>query len=479
MPILSKKHVPEELTDLQDTQMIGAILGGSMHILYVILFAICKINLLLWFNILISLPVFIIAFFFSYNGRLKASPIIGTIEVTIHQVGAVLLLGQSSNFHILLFCLIPIGMLFQKWKVFFTINSLMALILFLVISWFDSGQFIRYQLPQITLKLISSINSIGLFTIVGVIIFYYITLNKKLYSSQKATGEKLYQSNLELNETIEIVNEQKDEIESQRDKLIKTLQDLERTQNQLIESKKMSALGGLVAGVAHEINTPIGIGITAVSSLIEETTRMVDLYSKEEISRKDFKEFLNTTNGNAMLIQKNLERTANLIQSFKQVSIDQSTEQKREFFLKQYFEDIIHSLSPKFKGKKITVNLDCDENLKLNSYPGAFAQIYTNLLLNSLIHGFSKQEAGSIFIVVRKSDEELQIEYRDDGEGIDSEILPVIFEPFKTIDQSKGTGLGLHIVFNLVTQKLNGTISVDSEAKKGAKFILKLPITLE
>jgi serine phosphatase RsbU (regulator of sigma subunit) len=215
MAILSKKAVNEETTYLQNTQMVGAMLGGSMHIIYVIIFAICKVDSLLWFNVFISLPVFTAAFLCSYKGLLKIPPVIGTIEVTIHQVMAVLLLGQESGFLILLFCLVPIGILFYNWKVSFFINSMIALVLFLLISWFDTGQFVRYDLPATTLKIIRLINSIGLFAIVGLIIFYYITLNKKLYGRQKSTSQALAQSNEELNATIEIVNKQKDQIESQ------------------------------------------------------------------------------------------------------------------------------------------------------------------------------------------------------------------------------------------------------------------------
>lgn len=201
MGILSKKVVHEELTYLQDTQMIGAILGGGMHVIYLIIFAVFDVDILFWFNLLISLPVFIIAFICGYKGLLKVPPLIGSIEVAIHQTMAVLLLGQDTGFQILLFCLIPIGILFQNWRISFFANSLIAFVLFLAISWFDSGQFIVYQLTERILLIIRIINSIGLFTIVGVLIFYYVTLNKKLYSKQKVTSERLSQS-------IEVLHEQ-------------------------------------------------------------------------------------------------------------------------------------------------------------------------------------------------------------------------------------------------------------------------------
>ncbi|OFX42196.1 MAG: hypothetical protein A2X03_14755 [Bacteroidetes bacterium GWA2_40_15] len=215
MTIFHKVSVSGNLKYLQDTQMIGAFLGASMHIIYIILFLVYKINVLLWFNIFFSIPVFIIAFILSYKGRLKIPPVIGTIEVAVHQMLGVLLIGQETGFHILLFCLIPIGILFQKWKVSFFINSLIAFLLFLSVVWFDSGQFIMYVLPAAKLTLMRVINSLGLFTIVGLILFYYISLNKELYNQIQETNEKLNEINNELNGTIEVLNIQKDKIESQ------------------------------------------------------------------------------------------------------------------------------------------------------------------------------------------------------------------------------------------------------------------------
>ncbi len=266
------------------------------------------------------------------------------------------------------------------------------------------------------------------------------------------------------------VNERTEELQA-------TLENLQKTQEQLIESEKMAALGSLVAGVAHEINTPVGIGITAISTLMDDIRRMAGLFQQNAINRGDFQEFLQMSFDAGALIQKNLERTASLIQSFKQVSVDQVSEQKREFGLKEYLYDILSGLQPGFKKKKIDVRIFCDDELTLNSYPGVYAQIFTNLLLNSIQHGFNDRESGTIVIKAETNKEWLKIRYTDDGSGISEKDLPHIFEPFYTSDQRRGTGLGLNIIYNLIRQKLYGNISCQSAPGKGVVFNIEVPVT--
>jgi len=265
------------------------------------------------------------------------------------------------------------------------------------------------------------------------------------------------------------------QVKERTEELQTSLENLQKTQKQLIESEKMAALGGLVAGVAHEVNTPVGIGITAITTLMDDIQKMAGLFKRNEISRTDFKEFLQTAYDAGELIRKNLERTASLVQSFKLISVDQATEQQRVFRLKPYLDDIIRSLFPKYKEKKILFHVSCNDDIVLNSFPGVYAQIFTNLLLNSFVHGFHQRDVGSIDIRVTTDNETLRIEFRDDGNGISSKDLPHIFEPFYTSDQRRGTGLGLNIVYNLVSQKLNGNITCNSEEGKGVLFEVELP----
>jgi signal transduction histidine kinase/ligand-binding sensor domain-containing protein len=305
------------------------------------------------------------------------------------------------------------------------------------------------------------------------------TANTKLEEHEQelqAANARLEKHQEELKEVNTLLEEQQEELMQQKEELQSTLENLQKTQEQLIESEKMAAIGGLVAGVAHEMNTPVGIGITAISNLQDDIQRMAGLYEKNEISRKDFKEFLQSSDNVSKLIQKNLERTASIVQSFKQVSTDQVTEQQRVFALKEYLNDILVSLQPKFRGKKIDFKIECDDELKLNSYPGVYAQIFTNLLINSLQHGFADKDTGTIGIKADKNKEFLRILYKDDGTGISKKDLPHIFEPFYTSDQHRGTGLGLNIIYNLVKQKLHGTITCISEPGEGVLFKIEVPV---
>ncbi len=273
-----------------------------------------------------------------------------------------------------------------------------------------------------------------------------------------------------------LIQEANEELLQQKEEIQTTLENLQQTQEQLIESEKMAALGGLVAGVAHEINTPVGITVTAASGLMEETEKMASLYKENKISRAEFKDFLNTTNQSVKLILSNMERTATMIQSFKQVSVDQSTENKRNFKLKSYTEDVIRSLYPKLKKKKVYINLDIDEELEIDSYPGAYSQILTNLVLNSITHGFDEKHKGKIELKVINKHGELILEYKDNGKGISKENQKKIFNPFFTTNKKIGTGLGLHIVYNLVTQKLKGNIECNSKPGEGVLFKIQIPL---
>ncbi len=267
-------------------------------------------------------------------------------------------------------------------------------------------------------------------------------------------------------------------IEEKNKALIKAMAQLQATQQELIESEKMAALGNLVAGVAHEINTPVGVSMTAASYLESTTEEIASLYKSGDMKRSNLEHYLNSAYKSSTLILRNLIRAAELTKSFKQVAVDQASEEERTFILKDYLNEIVKSLQPKFKHSQIQISIVCDENIELASYPGVFYQIITNLIINSLIHGFQNEPEGEITIEGRIQDKYLILHYSDNGKGITAEVINKIFEPFFTTNRKKGgSGLGLHITYNLVTHKLKGTIRCESVVNQGTTFIMQIPFS--
>ncbi|MEK8018233.1 MAG: HAMP domain-containing sensor histidine kinase, partial [Candidatus Parabeggiatoa sp.] len=254
------------------------------------------------------------------------------------------------------------------------------------------------------------------------------------------------------------------------------LENLKSTQKQLIEAEKMASLGGLVAGVAHEINTPVGVSFSASSFLEQETQNFLKLYQSGTMKRSDLNAFLETVSESSALTVSNLKRAVELIKSFKQVAVDQTTEEKRTFNLKRYLDEILLNLRPKLKQTQHHIEIQGDDNLSLNSYPGTFSQIITNMVMNSLIHAYEKEEFGTLTLNYQTQADKVILQYQDDGKGMPPDVLSRVFDPFFTTNRSQGgTGLGLHIVYNLVTQKLKGEISVESQVGQGTTFRIELP----
>lgn len=255
--------------------------------------------------------------------------------------------------------------------------------------------------------------------------------------------------------------------------------ELVKTKNSLVQTEKMAALGRLVAGIAHEINTPIGIALTVASHLKGETGKLDKKISENSLKKSDLDEFMELATESSELIFSNTQRASELIQSFKQIAVDQSSQIKREFFLCDYLKEVLHSLNPKIKITPIHVDFNCTEIIQMNSYPGALSQVITNLVLNAILHAYEDSQPGTIRIKVKAIDRNVEIKVKDDGMGIDQVTLSKIFDPFFTTKQGKGgTGLGLNIVFNIVTQTLKGTITVSSEINQGTCFTINIPTEL-
>jgi len=290
---------------------------------------------------------------------------------------------------------------------------------------------------------------------------------------QREVEDEIRELNLNLEEK---VHKRAIALERANESLLGTLDELHRSQKQLVEREKMASLGGLVAGIAHEVNTPIGIGVTAASHLGSLLSQLEERYKTNTLREKDLTYFLENANEGVSITCKNLARAADLIKSFKQVAVDQSSDNVRLLEINDYFHEILLSLRPQIKKVAPQINVVCDEGLLIRCNAGALAQILTNLIINSLIHGFEGVEHETINIVINKLEENIRLTYDDNGVGMSQDALECIFEPFYTTRRGQGgSGLGTHLVYNLVTQALHGTISATSKHGEGLRFEINFP----
>ncbi|WP_022666491.1 response regulator [Desulfospira joergensenii] len=269
-------------------------------------------------------------------------------------------------------------------------------------------------------------------------------------------------------------------LEEQTRKLAHEIKERKMAEEELVRSEKLAALGDLVAGVAHEINTPVGIGVTAVSHLNDITAKFKRLFLANEAKRSDLEVFLEECEEACSVTMANLRRAARLVSSFKKVAVDQTSDEKRAFEMESYFREILLSLRPKVKKTNHEILLDCPEPITIDSYPGVFSQIITNLVINSFQHGFDGVERGIIRISIHREGKMIQIRYTDNGRGMEPDQIEKIFDPFFTTRRGRGgTGLGMHLVYNLVKDRLKGKIECRSTPDQGTEFIIQVPETLK
>jgi len=245
---------------------------------------------------------------------------------------------------------------------------------------------------------------------------------------------------------------------------------LEAAQSELVQSEKMASLGRMVAGFAHEVNTPVGVAVGAVSHALEALERSEKLLDSEEVEDSDLRAGFATLREASSLALSNLHRAADMVASFKRTSVDQTSNQIREFDIAQLIDDVFRGQHNVFKRTQIELVSDCPENLTLHGPAGALVQVLNNLVVNSYLHAFKEGErAGAIRIAVSlAADHRVHIDYRDNGVGMDAETLGHLFEPFFTTRRGKGgSGLGMFIVYNLVTQVLRGGIQCESLPGQG------------
>ena len=256
-----------------------------------------------------------------------------------------------------------------------------------------------------------------------------------------------------------------------------TLERLTQAQRQLFESEKLASLGGMVAGIAHEINTPLGIGVTAASHLREEAQRLLErMRAGAEPDAAEFEAFRVMACESSDMILRNLQRADRLVRSFKRIAVDQSSEDRRVVDLGASLDEIVTTLGPSLKKLPHRVEIECPPGIVIETAPGALYQVVTNLVMNSLAHGFAPGVAGSILLRAQRDGGVISIEYVDNGRGMDEAVRARIYEPFYTTSRGQGgSGLGMHIVYTLVTQVLGGTIDCDSVPGQGTRFRIRFP----
>jgi signal transduction histidine kinase len=258
-----------------------------------------------------------------------------------------------------------------------------------------------------------------------------------------------------------------------------TLKQLKEAQSTLIQTEKLAALGSLVAGIAHELNTPIGNALVVASTLQDRVTEITKQRSHgASLPEADLEQFFNVSRTGAELVMRNLTNAADLINNFKQVAVDRTSANRRRFELTQVVEEVLATLHHMIKSRPVTVVTKIEQDLQMDSYPGSIGQVISNLFINALLHGIGDRASGSILIrAARVEKDAVAIEFSDDGNGIAEDHLDKVFNPFFTTRLGQGgSGLGLNIVYNTVTELLGGSISVTNGPQGGASFHMVLPL---
>ena len=298
----------------------------------------------------------------------------------------------------------------------------------------------------------------------------FFTLAKALTYADKRIAEQK-------EELIEIQVTLEDMVDERTEELNKTLEDMKKYQEQLVETEKMSALGSLVAGVAHEINTPIGVSLTGITYIESETKNIHKMMQEQTLGKNALREYLDTVVTMSESMHLSLVNAARLVRSFKQVAIDQHTEEKRHFNLREYFDEVLVSLNNKLKHEQTSIKNEIDSKVELYSYPGIFSQIFTNFIMNSLLHAFDESSKENEIKVKGWTEYgSLYITYEDNGKGIKEEHIKKIFDPFFTTKLGQGgSGLGLNIIYNLIVHKLKGDIYCINK-ERGMMMTITIPM---
>jgi signal transduction histidine kinase len=267
------------------------------------------------------------------------------------------------------------------------------------------------------------------------------------------------------------------ELQERTRQLSQSLEDLRAAQDGLVQTEKLAALGRLVAGVAHELNTPVGTSVTVASAFVNKTNQFEADLASGNVRRSILTEFIAASREAASQIMVNLGQAIDLIQSFKQVAADRNISDRRHFDLAEVTEQVIKGLRFGLRSQNLTVSVECEPNLAMNSYAGPYGQVLTNLVLNSVAHAFPDGARGSVRIAAQAlGNDNVEVLFSDDGCGMSAEVRRQVFDPFFTTRRDQGsTGLGLHIVHNIVTNRLGGKINLETRPGAGTKFRIVVP----
>jgi len=322
----------------------------------------------------------------------------------------------------------------------------------------------------------------------GAVDYLVKPINDEIVKSKVGVFLELYEEKIRLDNAYKIKKKAEEElrvhkehledlVKERTEKLQQSLDNLMETQNQLVESEKMASLGRLVGGVAHELNTPIGICITAISHLQDETKKFNGAFLDSGLTKSDFCQFINASNQSTEIITSNLERASDLVKNFKLISVDAKAQLVHAFNLMEYFKNLIATLHSQIARTEFEVQVMGDNNLFVETDPGILSQIITSLLTNALLHASIEGQSGKIVLDIQSRERILYLTFSDDGRGMSEDISTMIFEPFFTTQRgSGGSGLGMYIVYNLVTQALSGDITCESSEGKGTTFTVSFPI---
>lgn len=371
----------------------------------------------------------------------------------------------DNNTHIWSFILLilPVSVVIMNVRTYIFLNALIY-----IGTFFTVGRSNYVMQKKITIFVLVSL---------GIIISYLV--RKSFINIINSLSDKMEDLEFAQDELKSLNDELEERVIERTSELDASIDELHSAQEQLVQHSKLASLGSLVAGVAHEINTPLGVGITTSSYLTSLVKEMSLDYSLGNLSKNKFEEFTRSMLESTDILNTALDRSAILVKDFKSIATDQSSYIMKEFYAHEHLNNIMVSLSSKFINRKIRVENEIDDNFKVVGYPEILDQILTNLIMNSLVHGYSQEEEGRITINFFEYQKNYKLIYKDDGCGMNEDTMKLIFDPFFTTDRGQGSGLGMYIVYNLVVESLKGRIIIIDNAEKGVCFEIEFPMLLK